>query len=120
MNRIQTQNTQKEHSNTHMARLSQLLTILTVAVGASASLVAQARRALEERQSSSSPPNAIQNWSNDFATLDFKTGSNGLFSVDWNNRPGGNFVVGRGWQPARDMYVSRDLRALRWLTDTGW
>lgn len=94
-----------------MARFAKLLTIIAAAAGASASLVAQARRALEERQSSGSQPNAIQNWSNDFADLTFKTGSNGLFSVDWKNPPGGNFVVGRGYQPARDMYVSRDLHA---------
>lgn len=88
-----------------MVRLSSLLTALVAAAsGASASL-AQARGALAERQSSSSQVNAVQNWANDYATLDFKTGSNGLFSVDWNNAPGGNFVVGRGWRPARDMSV---------------
>lgn len=52
-------------------------------------------------------PNAVQNWKNDFATVDFKTGANGSFSAVWNNRPGGNFVVGRGYQPARDMQVPR-------------
>jgi hypothetical protein len=92
-----------------MVQISTLLTALAAASGATASL-ARARRALEERQSNSYPVNAVQNWSNDFASLNFKTGSNGLFSVDWNNGPGGNFVVGRGWQPARDMSVllSRD------------
>jgi endo-1,4-beta-xylanase len=87
-----------------MVQISILLTALAAVSGVSASL-ARARRALEERQSSNSPPNAIQNWKNDYATVDFKTGSNGLFSVDWNNGLGGNFVVGRGWNPARDMSV---------------
>lgn len=85
-----------------MVHISTLLTALSAASGATAGLI-QARRALEERQSSNYPLNSVQNWSNDFATLNFKTGANGLFSVDWNNRPGGNFVVGRGYQPARDM-----------------
>ncbi|KAM0716423.1 hypothetical protein Q7P37_007868 [Cladosporium fusiforme] len=91
---------------TTMARLSLLLTALIAASGATASLVAQARRALFERQSSSPQVNAIQRWGNDFADFNFKTGSNGMFSVDWNNRPGGNFVVGRGYQPAREMLVN--------------
>ena len=85
-----------------MVQISTLLAALAAASGATAGLI-QARRALEERQSSNYPLNSVQNWSNDFATLDFKTGANGLFSVDWNNGPGGNFVVGRGYQPARDM-----------------
>ncbi|KXJ87134.1 concanavalin A-like lectin/glucanase domain-containing protein, partial [Microdochium bolleyi] len=42
-------------------------------------------------------------WKNDFATVDFKTGANGSFSAVWNNRPGGNFVSGRGYRPGRDM-----------------
>ena len=87
-----------------MVQLKIFLKALAAMSGATASL-AQARRALEERQSGSYPVNAIQNWSNDFADLTFKTGSNGLFSVDWNNGFGGNFVVGRGWNPARDMSV---------------
>jgi endo-1,4-beta-xylanase len=85
-----------------MVQISTLLTTLAAVSGATASL-ARAKRTLEERQSNSYPVNAVQNWSNDYATLDFKTGANGLFSVDWKNGPGGNFVVGRGWQPARDM-----------------
>lgn len=48
-------------------------------------------------------PNSVQFWKNDFANLNFTTGSNGAFSAVWNNRFGGNFVVGRGYQPARDM-----------------
>ena len=107
-----------------MARFSSLLTALFAAAsGASASLV-QARRALAERQSSGSQVNAVQNWANDYATLDFKTGSNGLFSVDWNNAPGGNFVVGRGWRPAREMSVQfahylKDLYGLIYVP-AGW
>lgn len=85
-----------------MAPPAFILTALAAASGVTASL-AQARRALFERQSSSPQVNAIQNWGNDFAKFDFKTGSNGLFSVDWNNPPGGNFVVGRGYRPAKDM-----------------
>lgn len=86
-----------------MAPFALLLTAASAISGATASL-AQARRALAERQSSGSQPNAVQNWENDYATETFKTLSNGAFSVDWANGPGGNFVVGRGYQPARDMY----------------
>lgn len=45
-----------------MARFAVLFTTLTAISGAAASLVAQARRALAERQSSGSQPNAVQNW----------------------------------------------------------
>ncbi|KAJ1322935.1 glycoside hydrolase family 11 protein [Microdochium nivale] len=61
-------------------------------------------------------PNAVQNWKNEFATVDFKTGPNGSFSAVWNNRPGGNFVVGRGYQPARDMLVNYSGT----FSTTGW
>ncbi|PVH93554.1 glycoside hydrolase family 11 protein [Periconia macrospinosa] len=54
----------------------------------------------EKRQNA---PNSVQNWSNDFADVNFTLGSGGSFSTTWNNRPGGNFVVGRGYRPARDM-----------------
>jgi hypothetical protein len=106
-----------------MVQISTLLTALAAASGASAGLI-QARRALEERQSSNYPLNSVQNWSNDFATVDFKTGANGLFSADWNNGPGGNFVVGRGYQPARDMsvYPNHDFCSAFILTNLlpGW
>ena len=46
---------------------------------------------------------AVQNWSNDFADLDFTSGPAGQFSVDWNNGFGGNFVVGKGYRPGGDM-----------------
>ena len=90
-----------------MVQISTLLTALAAVSGATAGLI-QARRALEERQSSNYPLNSVQNWKNDFATVDFKTGANGLFSANWNNGPGGNFVVGRGYQPARDMSVYQE------------
>jgi hypothetical protein len=106
-----------------MVRISNLLTALTAVSSVTASL-ARARRALEERQSSNAPVNAVQNWKNDYATVDFKTGANGLFSADWKNGPGGNFVVGRGWNPARDMSVSptRTPRSIQQLTHPlpGW
>ena len=88
-----------------MARFAYLLAAATAISGAAASL-AQARRALAERQSSGSQPNAVQNWKNDYATITFQTLSGGAFAADWANGAGGDFVVGRGYQPARDMYVS--------------
>jgi endo-1,4-beta-xylanase len=45
----------------------------------------------------------IQNWANDLAEVDFNNGDGGAFSATWDNRPGGNFVVGKGYRPARDM-----------------
>lgn len=47
--------------------------------------------------------NSIQNWSNDFADVDFNNNAGGNFNVTWDNGPGGNFVVGKGYRPARDM-----------------
>jgi endo-1,4-beta-xylanase len=57
---------------------------------------------LEARQNGISY-NAIQNWANDFADVDFNNNANGNFNVTWDNNPGGNFVVGKGVRPARDM-----------------
>jgi len=67
----------------------------------------EARRAiaerLEARQASSNTPNARQYWENDFADVDYVDLGTGAYSVDWSNPPGGNFVIGKGWQPARDL-----------------
>jgi endo-1,4-beta-xylanase len=57
---------------------------------------------LETRQNSISY-NAIQNWANDFADVDFNNNAGGNFNVTWDNNPGGNFVVGKGVRPGRDM-----------------
>jgi endo-1,4-beta-xylanase len=56
--------------------------------------------ALEARQNTF---NSIQNWANDFADVDFRNNAGGNFNVTWDNGPGGNFVVGKGYRPARDM-----------------
>ena len=79
-----------------------------MAIVAAASCVSaglnEARQALAQRQKSAAVTlNSVQNWSNDFADLEFDLGTNGSFSVDWDNGFGGNFVVGRGYQPGRDM-----------------
>ncbi|KAK3052405.1 hypothetical protein LTR09_006615 [Extremus antarcticus] len=70
----------------------------------------EARRAiaerLEARQASSNTPNARQYWENDFADVDYVDLGTGAYSVDWSNPPGGNFVIGKGWQPARDLKVN--------------
>jgi endo-1,4-beta-xylanase len=55
---------------------------------------------LETRQNSF---NAIQNWSNDFADVEFHNNAGGNFNVTWDNGFGGNFVVGKGYRPGRDM-----------------
>jgi endo-1,4-beta-xylanase len=84
-------------------RAASLLTIAAAASCVSAGLT-EARQALAEREANAAISlNSLQNWSNDFADLDFNVGSNGAFSVDWDNGFGGNFVVGRGYQPGRDM-----------------
>lgn len=82
-----------------------LLTVAAAALvsGVSAGL-AEARAALAKRQTSGRP-NHVQNWANDYADVDFQLGDNGSFTVTWDDGFAGNFVVGRGYQPARDMYV---------------
>jgi FlaG/FlaF family flagellin (archaellin) len=40
---------------------------------------------------------ATQYWANDNANLTWKSGNAGLYSVDWKNPSGGNFVVGKGY-----------------------
>jgi endo-1,4-beta-xylanase len=59
---------------------------------------------LEQRQNSF---NAIQNWANDFADVDFRNNAGGNFNVTWDNGFAGNFVVGKGYRPGRDMSVRR-------------
>lgn len=80
-----------------------LLTVAAAALvsGVSAGL-AEARAALAKRQTSGRP-NHVQNWANDYADVDFQLGDNGSFTVTWDDGFAGNFVVGRGYQPARDM-----------------
>lgn len=40
---------------------------------------------------------ATQYWANDAAKLTWKSGNAGLYSVNWSNPSGGNFVVGKGY-----------------------
>ncbi|KAH8725396.1 concanavalin A-like lectin/glucanase domain-containing protein [Phaeosphaeriaceae sp. PMI808] len=67
---------------------------------------------------------AIQNWANDFAEVDFFNGPSGSFNVTWDNGPGGNFVVGKGYRPARDMlfnYTGRfEVDGWAYLALYGW
>lgn len=38
--------------------------------------------------------------------VNYTSTSAGGFTLDWNNNFGGNFVIGKGYQPARDMKVN--------------
>jgi endo-1,4-beta-xylanase len=78
------------------------LAIIVVGVIATLNCVAVAapQPQLEQRQSGF---NAIQNWANDFADVEFNNNAGGNFNVTWDNNPGGNFVVGKGYRPGRDM-----------------
>ncbi|KAI0394622.1 concanavalin A-like lectin/glucanase domain-containing protein [Xylariaceae sp. FL0594] len=82
-----------------------LLTVAS-AVSCVSAGVAEARRALAERQNAAPSVNNVQNWKNNFALVTFLTGSQGSFTANWYNPPGGNFVVGRGYQPGGDMLVN--------------
>ena len=76
------------------------LSSVGILLAASASLTQGAPKpVLEPRQNI----NAIQNWSNDFADVDFKNLAGGAFNVSWNNGFGGNFVVGKGYRPGGNM-----------------
>lgn len=81
-----------------------MLSVFTIVAGVVASIasvaVAAPQPLLEQRQSGF---NAIQNWANDFADVDFNNNAGGNFNVTWDNNPGGNFVVGKGYRPGRDM-----------------
>jgi endo-1,4-beta-xylanase len=41
----------------------------------------------------------IQNYTNDFARFDFEDGDGGNWAVNWEDSFGGDFVVGKGYQP---------------------
>lgn len=94
--------TQEEHKNlskltTMLSLTSILLTLSAVAIGP---LVASPTPAsIDPRQERFT----IQNWRNDFADVNFTSGAGGIFSVDWDNSIAGNFVVGKGYRPGRDM-----------------
>jgi endo-1,4-beta-xylanase len=81
-----------------------MLSITTAALVAIATVVngvvAASQPALEQRQNSF---NAIQNWANEFADVTFKNNAGGNFNVTWDNSFAGNFVVGKGYRPGRDM-----------------
>lgn len=54
-------------------------------------------------------PNQVQYWENDFADVNYTSGpATGEFQLKWANNFGGNFVIGKGYQPARDMSVIRN------------
>ena len=82
--------------------------ILVTAFAAAAGLAAvasdpkQAARDLEARQSNNF---ITQYWENDFADVDWTNGAAGKFNLTWNNGFGGNFVIGKGYRPSRDMQV---------------
>ncbi|KAL2201636.1 family 11 xylanase in complex with inhibitor, partial [Sarocladium strictum] len=67
-----------------------------------------------------------QYWANDFASLNWTSGAAGKFNLTWNNGFGGNFVVGKGYRPSRDMLFNYsgtfdlDRNAWAYLTLYGW
>jgi endo-1,4-beta-xylanase len=46
---------------------------------------------------------ATQYWANENANLDWNSGRGGAFDLSWDQPNGGNFVVGKGVDPARPM-----------------
>lgn len=45
-------------------------------------------------------------WANDDAVLEWDDLAGGEFAVTWDQPNGGNFVVGKGYNPGREMYVT--------------
>nr|OQO28192.1 hypothetical protein B0A51_03980 [Rachicladosporium sp. CCFEE 5018] len=82
---------------------SSILFTAFAAVSSVTAGVIEARAALARR----ALPNSVQAWTNDYANVNFTTGANGVFNVNWNNPPGGNGVHGRGYnRPANDIVVN--------------
>lgn len=48
-------------------------------------------------------------WANDDAVLEWEDRAGGEFAVTWDQPNGGNFVVGKGYNPGREMCVTRFL-----------
>lgn len=44
-----------------------------------------------------------QYWGSETANFTWQSGEAGKYTVTWNNPSGGNFVVGKGLRPARDL-----------------
>ncbi|KAL2060794.1 hypothetical protein VTL71DRAFT_8846 [Oculimacula yallundae] len=45
----------------------------------------------------------VQNWANDWGEVNFVNGPAGAWSATWDNPPGGDLVVGKGYRPGGDM-----------------
>lgn len=56
--------------------------------------------ALASRQSAQ--PHWYKYWANANAVVESENLSGGVFSVDWNEPNGGNFVIGKGFQTGRN------------------
>jgi endo-1,4-beta-xylanase len=80
-----------------------MLSLATFMFGVSAAITNVAGAALQPLLEPRQNGFMVQNWANDFADVDFENGNGGAFSATWKNGPGGNFVVGKGYRPARDM-----------------
>nr|UMZ45354.1 hypothetical protein [Paramyrothecium sp.] len=48
----------------------------------------------------------IQNWGNENANYNFTSGRAGNFKVVWDQKPGGNFVVGKGYRAGQTTRVN--------------
>jgi endo-1,4-beta-xylanase len=78
-------------------------TLFTLVAAASAVLGAPSQEfapaAVEKRQN----PTYSKNWSNDQANVTYENRAGGVYAVNWLQPNGGNFVVGKGFNPAREV-----------------
>jgi hypothetical protein len=84
--------------NTYVLAVATLLTSVTAAptfgpVERNTELIEREVADLVKRQQRF----ATQYWANEQAKLNWKSGNAGLYSLNWTNPTGGNFVVGKGY-----------------------
>lgn len=85
------------HSSLAMVLFGNLLGALLAA--RTSAVPAEEPQALEARQGGFT----TENWSNDYGDVNFTSGPAGAWSAKWNNGPGGDLVVGKGYRPGGDM-----------------
>lgn len=85
-----------------MVTITTYFTAFCVAAGVAIAVpIKDDRLDIEARQAGQSFSQTY--WKNDYANVNYTNGAAGRYTLDWDNGFGGDFVIGKGYSPARDM-----------------
>ncbi|KAI8623699.1 concanavalin A-like lectin/glucanase domain-containing protein [Xylariaceae sp. FL1651] len=106
-----------------MVHLSSTFLALAIGVTSARAGLAVISNAVEERAPEATTYTSY-NYTDEFSTYDFQPGFGGEFKVTWDNGFGGDFVVGKGYTPAKLMLVNYtgtfDVDGNAYLALYGW